>query len=235
MNEALRFFRTYELWIYLVLTFAAILYLRKFVLSWQEFRSSVFGLERENAQGRLNQAVAALLLLIILITTEFVLVTFVAPLAPESSPLLTPTVDILATPTITLPAESAGDPVDGESEGTPEPTPTLDARLGSCTAGQSEITAPIPGDQITGAVDIVGSASITSFGFYKLEVARADQETAWRTIQAGRNPVLNGVLVTGWDASTLQSGDYLLRLVVTDNKGNALPDCRVPIRIINTP
>ena len=54
----------------------------------------------------------------------------------------------------------------------------------------------------------------------------------WRTIQAGREPVQDGVLVASWDTSTLAPGDYLLRLVVTNAAGDLLPDCQVPITIL---
>jgi hypothetical protein len=233
MFEALRFFRSNEIWIYLALSLATVIYLYRFVASWQEFRGSLFGLERENAQGRMNQSAAALVIVVLLIATEFVLVTFLAPAIPESNPLLTPTVDVLATPTTTLAPGAIENEVG--AEGTVAPTSTPDARLGVCSTSVSEITAPAPDAQVSGVIDIWGSADIPNFGFYKLEVALADPGTNWRTIQAGRDRVVDDILVAGWDSTTLESGSYLLRLVVTDNNGLALPDCQVPIRIINSP
>lgn len=54
MEEALGFFRALEMWIYLLLGLWGLIIIRKFVLAWQELRGATFGLERENAEGRLN-------------------------------------------------------------------------------------------------------------------------------------------------------------------------------------
>jgi hypothetical protein len=232
MDEALRFFRLYEGWIYFFIALGAVLYLRRLFVNFREMRSTIFGLERTSAQTRFNQAVTVLVLLILIGIGEFVIVSYIAPLRPESIPLLTPTIDLLATATATLPAESTPDGTGPAEDGaTPVPTPTIDARIGQCVAGVLEITFPEPADQLLGEVEITGSANVDNFGFYKLEVTPQSQAT-WRTIQAGRIPVQDGVLVTNWDTSTLAPGDYLLRLVVTDANGFLLPDCQVPITIL---
>jgi hypothetical protein len=231
MDEALRFFRTYEGWIYLLLAFGAIFYFRRFMLAWQELRSTIFGLEREHAQTRLNQSAGVLTLLIIFALAEFVVVSFVAPLRPQANPLLTPTIDLLATATVTLSPVESNQEAMAEGDSTPTPVPTLDLRQGTCVTGEIEITSPQPGERISGEVQIVGSANSENFGFYKLEIAQI-QSVNWRTIQAGRNMIINDVLITSWDTSTLQAGDYILRLVVTQNDETVLPDCRVPITIL---
>jgi hypothetical protein len=232
MDEALRFFRLYEGWIYFFIALGAVLYLRRLFTNFREMRSTIFGLERTSSQARFNQAVTVLVLLILIGIGEFVIVSYVAPLRPESNPLLTPTIDLLATPTATLPATETPDGFVEEEVGTPVPTPTIDARIGECVPGVLEITSPEPADQLIGAVEIIGSANVDNFGFYKLEVTPQTQAT-WRTIQAGRVPVQDGVLVSSWDTSTLAPGDYLLRLVVTNAAGELLPDCQVPITILS--
>ena len=231
MDEALNFFRTYETWIYVLVGFGALMYSRRFMLAWQELRSTIFGLEREQAQNRLNQSAGVLTLLTIIAAAEFVVVSFVAPLRPEANPLLTPTLDLLATSTITLVPDESGNTASVEGDGTIVPSPTFDGRLGSCIAQEVEITSPQPGERISGEVAIVGSANAPNFGFYKLEIALL-QSVNWRTIQAGRTPQIDGTLVQSWDTGTLQSGDYILRIVVVQNDGSALPDCRVPITIL---
>jgi hypothetical protein len=231
MDEALRFFRTYEGWIYLLLTFGAIFYFRRFMLAWQELRSTFYGLEREQAQTRLNQSAGVLTLLIIIALAEFVVVSFVAPLRPQANPLLTPTIDLLATPTITLPPAESNQEAMVEGDSTPTAVPTPDLRQGTCASGEIEITSPQPGERISGEIQIVGSANSANFGFYKLEIAQI-QSVNWRTIQAGRDFITNDVLVTSWDTGTLQAGDYILRLVVTQSDETVLPDCRVPITIL---
>ena len=47
MEEAISFFRAFELWIYLLLGLGGLYYLRKFILAWQELQGASFGLERE--------------------------------------------------------------------------------------------------------------------------------------------------------------------------------------------
>ena len=229
MDEVLRFFRQYEGWIYAILALSALIYFRRLFVNWREMRGTIFGLERESAQSRFNQAITVLLLLILIGIGEFVIVAYIAPLRPASNPLLTPTLDLLATPTATIPAALTPLPgPEGEETG---PTPTVDARIGQCVARVLEISSPEPGDQLLGEVEITGSANVQNFGFYKLEVTPQSQAT-WRTIQAARVPVEDGVLVSSWDTSTLAPGDYLLRLVVTYTSGETLPDCQVPITIL---
>jgi hypothetical protein len=63
MEEALSFFRAFEVWIYLLLGLGGLIYIRKFILAWQELRGAAFGLERENAQTRLNQSASVLVLI----------------------------------------------------------------------------------------------------------------------------------------------------------------------------
>ncbi len=230
MDEALRFFRIYEGWIYFFIALGAFLYFRRMYINWHEMRSTIFGLERESAQSKFNQAITILVLLILIGIGEFVIVSYVAPLRPESDPLLTPTIDLLATPTATLPTGATEQAMAGEGTEV-GPTPTIDARIGQCQANILEITSPEPGDQLLGEIEILGSANVENFGFYKLEVTPQNQAT-WRTIQANRVPVENDVLVTSWDTSTLAPGDYLLRLVVTTSGGASLPDCQVPITIL---
>ena len=71
--------------------------------------------------------------------------------------------------------------------------------------------------------------NIPDFGFYKYEVAVAGSDT-WATIAAGRATVVDGALGQ-WDTSTLSPGDYRVRLVVSDNQGQALPACIITVRV----
>src|SRR4030067_946007 len=104
MEQALQFFRVYEIWIYLILGALAFWQVRKFGLAWEELRGAFFGMEREAAQSRVNSAASMVVLLIIMAVAEFTIVTFVVPTVPGANPLPTATLDLLATPTTTLPA-----------------------------------------------------------------------------------------------------------------------------------
>jgi hypothetical protein len=229
MEEALRFFRAYEVWIYLLLGLGGLIYARKFLLAWQELRGAAFGLERENAQSRLNQAAGMLVLVLAMAVTEFVLVSFVAPGIPGASPISTPTLDLLATPTTTLPASpnAAGTALITETV-SPGMEETQQALQG-CDPGRINITSPGNEDQIGGAVEIQGTADIDNFGFYKLEMKRPE-ETSWLTILAGNQVTQDGTLGT-WNTGLLSPGVYDLSLVVVDNEGQPSPRCTVQVRI----
>ncbi|HEY5670942.1 MAG TPA: hypothetical protein VIS10_13175 [Anaerolineales bacterium] len=231
MVEALRFFRAYEIWIYLILGLGGLIYIRKFILAWQELREAAFGLERESALGRLNQSASILVVVLALTITEFFLVSFVAPSLPEAIPLLTPTLDLLATTTSTLPPttlEAGTSPI--QATATVASTPAGLAE--GCIPGQVMITSPPSGTEISGVVVISGTASITNFGFFKLEMKRVE-ESNWLTILAGNEVKVDDTL-GAWNTSLLTPGDHELSLVVTDNQGNSLSPCIIGVRVINT-
>ncbi|UCH58837.1 MAG: hypothetical protein JSV61_11540 [Anaerolineales bacterium] len=230
MEEALRFFRTYEPWIYLFLGLGGLIYIRRFLLAWQELRSAGFGLERENAQSRLNQAAGVLVLLFAMAITEFVLVSFIAPTVPGASPLPSPTLNLLATPTTTLSANATPD-------GTLVPSPFADLATTNVTPGSSDclpgevfISSPENGSEIEGIVTITGTVNIPSFGFYKLEMKRPE-EVNWLTILAGNESRQESTLGS-WNTSLLTSGEYQLSLVATDNQGQSLPPCVIQVRVV---
>ncbi len=230
MEEALRFFRAYEVWIYLLLVFGGIIYVRKFVLAWQELRGAGFGLERDSAQGRLNQAASVLVLLLTMAIAEFVMVSYIAPAVPGAIPFPTPTLDLLATPTATLPPVTA-QPGEAGVLSTATITPTAGLAGGGCIAGEIAILVPRDGDDISGAVEISGTVDIPNFGFYKLEMKRPE-DANWLTILAGNDVKKNDVLGI-WNTTLLPPGYHQLALVVTDNEGKALPPCVTQVRVTN--
>lgn len=223
MEAALRFVRDNEIIIYLILGSFAAWFLRKFVLAWRDLREAAFGLERETAQGRLNWAASILVFLLILGVVEFALVSYVVPTIPGAAPLFTPTLDLLATPSVTL------DPNSTPEATTPIPGPTLPPGESACVPGQINITTPENGSTVRDVINIIGSANTPNFGFYKYETALINDPT-WLTIQAGNTIVENDILGT-WNTTRLDPGDYYLRLVVTDNTGQSLPPCMVQVRV----
>jgi len=225
MEEALRFVRDNEIFIYLLLGIIAAWFLRKFVLAWRDLREAAFGLERETAQARLNWSASILVFLLILGVIEFALVSYVVPTIPGAAPIFTPTLDLLATPTITLQPDVTTNP-------TLAPGPTLPPGESSCIPGEVDISSPENGATIRDIINIIGSANISNFGFYKYETAPINDPT-WLTIQAGNLIIENDVLGP-WDTSRLNPGDYYLRLVVTDNAGQSLPPCTIQVRVVAT-
>lgn len=228
MDEILRFFRTYEIMIYVGLGGLALWEIRKFVLAWEELRTAAFGLERESAQTRLNQATVLLVLFLMIAVGEFSLVSFVAPSVPGATPLLTPTIDLLATPTITL-APSAEVTEQITPALTASPLPAGTAGANGCVPGQLEFNSPKNGDTINGKVTLIGSVNYPNLGFYKYEVARPG-ETIWLTIQAG-DQIKKKENLGEWDTRSLTPGDYMLHLVATDNQSNLLGTCQILVHV----
>jgi hypothetical protein len=225
MEQALQFFRDYEIWIYVILGVLALWQVRKFALAWDELRGAFFGLEREAAQSRVNSAATMVVILIIMAVAEFTLVTFVIPTVPGANPLPTSTLDLLATPTTTLPAPTQNP---NETPGI-TPTPGEVAAAEGCVAGQVNLTSPLNGNRVSGSVTVRGSADITNFGFYTLQIAHPG-DPIWLPILVGQQAVKNDALGT-WETSTLTPGEYMLKLVVTDNVGAVLTPCSIQVTV----
>ena len=155
---------------------------------------------------------------------ELVIASVIVPSLPAAFFVPTPTLDLLVTPTGTISAQLAT-----QLALTPRPVPTIAGAQG-CQAGRLEITSPKAGSEVSGTVDIQGTVNISDFGFYKYEVAPLNSDT-WATISAGRKAVVSGSL-GNWDTTAVTPGDYQLRLVVTDNQGQALPACIIPVRVL---
>jgi hypothetical protein len=193
--------------------------------SWREWRDSVYGLEREFALRRLGQATAAAFLVLALVFVEFFVATFIAPSLPATDILATPTLDLLLTPEGTLSPDQA-------TQAALSPvTQEVQTGMSGCVPEKIMITAPGPGDDVSGTVDITGTANIPNFGFYKYEIALQGSQN-WATISAGRDPKVDASLGS-WNTTSLTNGEYFLRLVITDNVGMALEPCVIAVRVVN--
>jgi len=230
MEEAIGFFTAFEFWIYLLIGLAALFFIRKFILSWRELKDAAFGLERESAQSRLNQSATVLVLLLTMAVSEFVLVYFISPAIPAASALPTLTINPLSTATTTVPAEMMNQGEDSMAAAQPPP----EAVSGEgCIPDQIMISFPIGGQEVSGVVEILGTADIPNFGFYKLEIKRPE-EAVWLTLQAGNQVVRDGKL-GDWDTRRLTPGEYQLGMVVVDSVAQASQPCIVNILVVRTP
>jgi hypothetical protein len=225
MGPLYRALASYEPLIYIALAIGGLFAFRRMWRSWREWRDSVYGLEREFALRRLVQATGAAFLILVLIFVEFFVATFIAPSLPATDILATPTLDLLLTPAGTLSPEQATQaalfPV----------TQSVPSGMSGCVPDQIMITAPEPGESVSGTVEITGTANVQNFGFFKYEVAPMGSQN-WATISAGREPKVNEVLGP-WNTSSLTNGDYFLRLVITDNVGVSLEPCVIAVRVAN--
>ncbi len=235
MEELLPFLEKNEVWIYILLGAVAFIYFQKLFTAWKEWQGTVFGLERESAQRRFSTALTILVLLILFVVVEFVIVSFVAPSYPQAAALPTATLDILATPTATLPAallstQSAGEPV-GAATGEATENQTVELVQEGCIPGQIEWTYPKPGDSVSATIELKGTVNVPNLGYYKYEFSRPGDEL-WLPIAVG-NQAKNDGQIGFWNTSLLDQGDYFLRLVVADNEDNLFPACKIPVRIVN--
>ena len=221
MNEFLRYLKELEYLIYIILGIFTVWQLRKFYGAWEELRAAAFGLEKESAQARLNRSAALLVVLLFLATAEFGMVSFIIPAIPGVEPLPTATLDLLATSTITLAAETVTSSADVQET----PLPGTEIIQTGCIPGEVMITFPENDSTVQGVVEVEGTVNIADFGFYKFEISRAGSDT-WLTIQAGEFPKDNEELGF-WDTTQLESGNYYLSLVVIDNQGIQREPCAV--------
>jgi hypothetical protein len=224
MDSLFRFLNQYEVLFYILIGSVILVYARKVYLAWREWSVSLFGLEKENSQRKINQGITIMIFSGLLGVGLFLITTFVIPSVPGVQQL--PTQSIIPTEVATLPFET---PVlEVTQQGL---IPTLTAFLGQgCVPGQIEWTDPVDGGDITGQVVLKGTINVLNLGFYKYEFAPVDSE-AWKTIAAGSQAVIDGPLGGTWDTKDLVPGEYQLRLVVTNNQDVAMPDCTIKVTI----
>ncbi|NLX35300.1 MAG: hypothetical protein GXY68_01275 [Chloroflexi bacterium] len=100
---------------------------------------------------------------------------------------------------------------------------TLLLALAMPTAGQQlvvQITSPEMGQEVRGMVPIIGSASVPSFQFYKVEFGVGANPGEWAVIGSlHEQPVINGQLEV-WNTAVLPDGVYTLRLQGVKQDGN---------------
>ncbi len=228
MEELLPFLQKNEIWIYVFLGAVALIPFSQLISAWSAWQGSVYGLEREIAQRRFSAALTVLLLLVLFIFMEFVIVSFVVPGYPQIASFPTATLDLLATPTVTLPvaAESTGSALLGGAT-----TATGEAMKEGCIPGQIEWISPKAGDEITTNIQLTGTVNVPNLGFYKYQFAQKGEDL-WTTIAGGNQPKVKGD-IGFWYTDQLRNGDYLLRLVVADNQNNMFPACVIQVRVNN--
>jgi hypothetical protein len=221
MAEAVLLVEEYQSWIYLILIIAGLVYLRS-TLSWfGERNRAIFGLERDQATRGFTRSLSMLILVLVAGVATFLIATFAGPAVPVAvRPTQIPTISLLS-------SESEAEPSDLEA--TAFPLGTLDAN--ACLNEQATMSTPAEGDDLSGVIEIEGSANISNFAFYKLEYRSTSSDAVWRAISAGTTPVVDNLLGT-WDTSLVLSDFYHLRLVVTDTAGNAPQPCTIQIRLL---
>ena len=249
MGIIIQYVANYSSWIYAACGLVALYQMYRIWLVRSERRQAIFSLEREKAiKDTYNIFAIALILLMTMGTTYFVsttLATAVEPLVNEAlapapplpfvpTPTNTP-LPTTPTPTVTLPPPTVGvDVVEPPTEAPPTAAPTAPVvRAPSCPDNRSVFLRPGSNEQVSGILNVIGTAAHEEFQYYKVEYAPGlNASGGWVYIAGGNNPVVNNVLAS-FDTRALGNGEWTLRLIVVDGTGNYPPPCQVSISVQN--
>ena len=243
----------------LIVRYAGILYalcaLGAFFYVWGAFQArrreelTIFGKEREDAVSQEQHSWLLAAVCVSMAVGVYLVSSFVAPrleIEQDAEVVITPTslVNLVTPPTSTpLPptptATSASFPTVApiatplsRPPDTPTPAPTIEGGApvnAACISAGTQIITPRNGDQVSGIVEVRGTASLPDFLFYKFELQWPASEE-WVTIQSFDTPVAGGILGR-WDTSLLEPGTYKFRLVVADSTYNYPEPCVISIVI----
>lgn len=240
LPRAVEWVEAYALWVYLVCGLAFLICLRAIIVARSQKKNAIFKLEREMAMSRESRAfsAAALLLGVVLAVTglKFGIAPSVEVL--PATPTATATSFIFDDPpTREVPTETPTEVVATATRRviirvpTPRPPTSTPAPQVVCADPNVCITSPAAGAQVSGVVQVLGTANIPQFQFYKLEYGLgADPDTWHSTSDIHRQPVVNGVLDT-WNATGFPAGAYKLRLTVVDITGNFAPPYEISVNV----
>ena len=226
MEYVIKFLADFEVPIYLVLGIVAVVYLRRIMISLEEKRTAIFGLEREAAQRKVTAAASILILVGLLTVMEFVVATFLAGELSQGATYATPTIEVLTTPTTTLPGPV---PTDATPTPTIYPQAQIEGIKSECVNDILEIDSPIHDGEVSGVVEIIGSVNTPSLGSYRYDFSTMGDPN-WQTIAAGSGVHIDDNL-GNWYTSDLASGAYMLRLVALDNEGNETSTCVIVVNV----
>jgi hypothetical protein len=240
----------YALVLYALSALGAFFYMWNALQARREKGLALFTMERDDAVNQSRRSWIMVGVCMLLIIGVYSVSSFIAPNIPldqtEETPviaiLFTPTANSTAVPTstpqLTKTADSGPIPTVAPIAtplARPPDTPTAGAEnppvRAACTSAGTQITSPGNGARLQGTVEILGTASLPDFSFYKFEIQWPNSEE-WVTLQSFDVPVAGGVLGY-WDTTPLaqQPGTYRFRLVVVDKTGNYPEPCVISVVI----
>lgn len=115
-----------------------------------------------------------------------------------------------------------------------QPTPAPSLHPAAC-AREVQIVRPLQGESVNGVVQIIGTARIGNFQFYKVEYAMGHSplDSAFHSIDdVHRTPVGDSVLTT-WYVGNMPAGMYTVRLTAVDTSGQFPRPCNVHINVVH--
>lgn len=231
----------YAPWVYAACGIIALWYFRVALQARQERRQAAFSLEREAALNKTYNALnVAFFLLLVMGAVYFISNNVAAAVQPLVENVVSPTPTALSLPTMTPTPETATatptpSPVP-TTKPTPQPTPTAPLAPTAppivaprCLDARARLLRPGVNEEVSGSVQIVGSANADRFDYYKLEFKPSGAAGDPTFIFSSQQPVANGVL-GAWNVSGLPAGAYTLYLRTVDLTGN-FGECSVQVQV----
>lgn len=241
MLEFLRPIAVLDTWLYVILGFIALFFVRLMWLARRDRSRSIFTLERENATVRMTRAFTGFVIVLALMMGVYYLSLITPEIVPPlpDTPTPTPIVALPPTPTpppllpTPTPTSTPTPTVAPTVEIIPDtPTPTPNVSVGqapNCPNPGVRITQPGDGADVDGVVQISGAATIDNFDYYKFEF-RVPSTNEWVFINLYNASVAEGVLGS-WNSDTVPPGVYEFRLVVVDQTGNFPNPCVIRLNV----
>jgi len=260
MNVILYWLSRQVIWIAVICLIGAAGYVISAIIAKRKRDTSQFTLEREIYHQRMSRAFLVTALFLALAATVFMVNIYWNP-DDEEPDVTTPTPSI-GLFTLTPAPTQTGTTTDltgtttmtqGESSSVvisaPEPTapPLPEELLGDaptpipqemlqpdCPHPGAQLTSPAAGSNVSGVVEIAGTADLNAFSYYRFEVVFPGSSTPNFIAQIDE-AVDNGILGS-WDVSDPAryppGGPYRFQLVVVDIYGNTL-SCIIPVNIVS--
>jgi LysM repeat protein len=141
------------------------------------------------------------------------------PPPPKPAPKPAPSV-----PSVSFSIEAARELI---AELMPQPQPIQPTM---CNPAVS-IDTPIRDQHVCGALQIIGTADIPDFQFYKVEYGIGEQPLEFISINEVHRQAVSNSLLEVWNTDAYPEGVYILRLTAVDNRGQYPPPCDVRIFI----
>lgn len=118
--------------------------------------------------------------------------------------------------------------------GAHHPKPTAQPSLSpAACAREVQIVNPRQNEHVSGTVNVVGTANIANFQFYKLEVAMGAAPLDGNFFSVGNvvSHVVNDTTLGTWYVGNLPAGTWTLRLTAVDNRGQTERPCNVTVHV----
>ena len=87
------------------------------------------------------------------------------------------------------------------------------------------LSAPNMDQSVTGLVDLVGSVDIPDFDSYYTEFGVGNDPIGWGNISPPLHTLVRNSVLAQWDSSKQPNGQYSLRVVASDKRGNKTESC----------